>query len=268
MFFKFVLSLSIALGLAGCVSSSGVSAEKSSNTSSPSRADKQSTVKELSKADGRKKLYLISKKQISDTKYKTYGLTGENKPNGIIYRLRESKPVGIPDFVNKKNYDIVDVIDDGWVVLDRKRSVASGYDKKGIQVWSLRLQDLVKEKRMEVQDIHYENDVLYFNAACMSYSNMEKGKCSSLYAVKPVMGKVLWHTPYLTSNNIFILEGDMIIAGYGFTSEPDHIFLIHKKSGKILYKQKIDSGHNYMEVHEKQLHLITYGSIYIFDIIP
>jgi len=232
------------------------------------KEDKQDIVSLLSKRNLPKKLLRVSKKRTSDNEYKTYGLTGENKPNGIIYRFRKSKPADIPDFLSKKNYDIVDIIDNGWLALDRKRSAVSRYDKKGAKEWSLGLQGFIKNKRLEVQDIRYEDGVLYFNAVCIGYSSEENGECASLYAVNPITEKVLWNTPYLVSNNIFILEGEMIIAGYGFTAEPDYIFLIDKKSGEIVYKRKVDSAHNYFEVHGKQLHLITYKSVYIFDISP
>ncbi len=255
------------LGLAGCTSPSDVSVEKSKSISSQSNASKQNTLAQPLKTALPLKLYQISKNKLSDSEYQTYNLRGNNKPNGMIYRLRVSKPVDIPDFLDKEAYEIVDAVDNGWLVLDRKISTVIYYDKKGTQVWALKLADLVKEKRMEVQDIRFEDNILYFNAACIGYSSSEKGKCSSLYAIDTLTQKVLWRTPYLVSNNIFIIEGELIISGYGFTSEPDYIFLIDKNSGKIIYKQKIDSGHNYLEVHGTKLYLITYKSIYVFDMV-
>ncbi len=125
---------------------------------------------------------------------------------------------------------------------------------------------IVRENQYLVHDLRYEKDILYFNAACLIYAKEQKGKCSTLYAYDTKKKKILWHSQYLTSNNIFILTDKLLITGYGFTSESDYLYVIRKIDGKVLKKIKLDTAHNYLEVIENTLHVITYNKHYTFSL--
>lgn len=117
------------------------------------------------------------------------------------------------------------------------------YDKRGAMQWELGLNDLMsRADHLEVQDIRLADGVLYFNEACQSYSSGANGKCSSLVAVDPRAGKVLWRTAPLTSNGRFRLRGCYIVAGYGFTAEPDALYLVERSSGTVLQKLFVSSS--------------------------
>ncbi len=212
-------------------------------------------------------LKVVSVKDADSYDYSDYGLSGENKPNGIIERFRQSTAQNLPEFLQKKKADIIDYTDDGWLVLEREKAVASLYDTAGEVKWQLNLADYVEEKSMEVQDIRYKDGILYFNAACQSYSKESSGLCSSLYAVYPTAKERLWKSEYLVSNNIFIIDGDRIIAGYGFTAEPDYLFIVDRATGNILNKKKLDTAHSYMEIAGDTLKVITYNKLYIFSLL-
>jgi hypothetical protein len=117
------------------------------------------------------------------------------------------------------------------------------YDAKGVLRWKLALDQLMsRADNLEVQDIRLADGVLYFNEACQSYSSGANGQCSSLVAVDPRAKRVLWRTPPLTSNGRFRLRGCYIIAGYGFTAEPDWLFLVERGSGAVLQKLFVSSS--------------------------
>ena len=117
------------------------------------------------------------------------------------------------------------------------------YDKRGALQWELGLDDLMSRgDHLEVQDIRLADGVVYFNEACQSYSSGANGKCSSLVAVDPRAHKVLWRTAPLTSNGRFRLRGCYIVAGYGFTAEPDSLFLVDRTSGAVLQKLFVSSS--------------------------
>jgi hypothetical protein len=99
-----------------------------------------------------------------------------------------------------------------------------------------------RSDHLEVQDIRLSGGVLYFNEACQSYSNEAGGDCSSLVAVDPVARRVLWRTPPLISNNRFMVRGCYIVAGYGFTSEPDALHLIDRGTGAIVQRLAVGSA--------------------------
>lgn len=210
-------------------------------------------------------LKILSVTTANSNDYSDYNLLGKNKPNGIIYRFRKWKAQDLPVFLNNINADIIDNCSGEWLVLQRDKSIASLYGASGKILWTLDLNEYVEEKSMEVQDIHFDMGILYFNAACISYSSGSGGLCSSLYAINPVERKRIWKSDYLVSNDIFLLTGELIVAGYGFTAEPDYLYLIDRKTGNTLNKTKLDSAHKYMEFVGKKLNVITYNKHYIFD---
>jgi len=112
------------------------------------------------------------------------------------------------------------------------------------------------------------NGRLYFNEACQTYSREAGGECSSLLRVDPVQGTVDWRTAPLVSNNIILLHGEHVVAGYGFTAVPDTLFLIDRATGRILDRQPLDSAHSYLEFVGDELVVVTSNQVYTFGIEP
>ena len=111
---------------------------------------------------------------------------------------------------------------------------ARHYDPRGRELWRLSLNKLLSRgDHLEIQDIRLAGGVLYFNEACQSYAQGAGGRCSSLVAVDPVARRVLWRTPPLVSNGRFVVRGCYLVAGYGFTSEPDRVFLVSRTTGEV-----------------------------------
>jgi hypothetical protein len=216
--------------------------------------------------------------------YAQLGLSGANKPNGLEYRLRQEVPAQRPAYL-KAELDglqlfIADSTADGWMGFYRGplggapnsgnvayRAVM--YRRDGTRAWDTNLNRfLSRTDHLEVQDVRYANGRLYFNEACQSYSREAGGACSSLLAVDPVAGTVAWRTPPLTSNNIILLHGPYIVAGYGFTAEPDSLFLVDRATGRILDRQPLDSAAGYLEVTGEELVVVTTNQLYYFRIQP
>jgi hypothetical protein len=117
------------------------------------------------------------------------------------------------------------------------RYLARLYDLRGEVLWSLELGPLLSRKDdLEIQDIRYDDGVLFFNEACQSYSREAGGRCSALVAVDPRAAKVLWRSAPLTSNNTFALVGAWIVCGYGFTAERDFLYVVRRSDGKRVAK--------------------------------
>jgi hypothetical protein len=117
------------------------------------------------------------------------------------------------------------------------------YDGGGRLAWTLSLADVMSRgDHLEVQDIRLADGVVYFNEACQSYSSGAHGQCSSLVAVDPRAHRVLWRTPPLVSNGRFRIRGCYIVAGYGFTAEPDALFLVDRTTGHVVEKYPVSSA--------------------------
>lgn len=111
------------------------------------------------------------------------------------------------------------------------------FDMEGHEHWTVALHELLSRPTyLEVQDIRWSEGTLYFNEACQSYASGAKGQCSALVAYDPVAKEIRWRTPPLVSNGTFLIHGDYIVAGYGFTGERDYIRVVRRRDGKIMQK--------------------------------
>jgi len=216
--------------------------------------------------------------------YGQLGLTGANKPNGMEYRLREAVPAHRPAYLRTEldglRLFIADSTADGWMAFYRGpleggpdganvRYRALLYRPDGSPAWDVDLNRfLSRTDRLEIQDIRYARGRLYFNEACQSYSREAGGECSSLARVDPARGTVDWRTPPLISNNVILVSGPYVVAGYGFTAEPDTLFLVDRVTGRILDRQPLDSAHGYLEFVGDELVVVTTNQVHVFAIEP
>jgi hypothetical protein len=184
-------------------------------------------------------------------------------------------PDTVPETIGTLEIFLADGTDEGFLVFYRdpyglsscslgsKQNCAyeaALYTYEGKREWSLPLAPLMsRPDGLEVQDIRYSRGVLYFNEACQSYSSEQGGKCSSLVAVDPFAKKVLWRTPSLVSNGRFAVRGCYIVAGYGFTSEPDHVSLVEKSTGKVVQKIAVSSAPQTYKLDKDRLDITLYA---------
>ncbi len=207
--------------------------------------------------------------------FRRLNLTGANKPNGMEYRLRRSVPAAAPAFLPRHldglELFIADRVPEGWLgfyrePLERMEAPANPrfrailFAEEGERLWELDLNRfLSRPDHLEIQDIRYQEGELYFNEACQSYSREAGRRCSSLVRLDPRRQVVAWRTPPLTSNNIFLLHGPHVIAGYGFTAEPDSLFWIRRQTGEVVARRRLDSAHAYLEVRDDRLVVVTHS---------
>ena len=206
-----------------------------------------------------------------------------NKPNGIIYRLRvEKQCTDLPRVNEARGLElfIAEPTDMGWLGLWRKSMGAPDYnfvvvlynhDKQPTA--TINLCDITNNRYCEVQDVRWDADThhLLFNMACPSYSREINGKGSKLYCYDVAQRRMVWETPYLVSNDIFILDRDFVYCGYGFTSEKDYIFMLDKRTGKQYSKLPLSSMMHYMEKQVKNgkemLYVVDYdNNLYTYTI--
>lgn len=207
-------------------------------------------------------------------------LTGENKLGGTALRFRRSIPNDTPEFVprTRDGLDLViaDASSDGWFAFykgecgglgDVCRYRAVLFDRTGAERWDLDLNRfLMQDEQVEIQDARLHDGRVYFNAACATYAAETGGDCSQLIRVDPEWREAEWRTSPLVSNNIFIFQDPFVVAGYGFTAEPDSLYLIDQQTGRIAARAGLDSAHEYLEIHDGTLYVVTYRSVYTFDL--
>lgn len=60
----------------------------------------------------------------------------------------------------------------------------------------------------------------------------------------------------------------MIVSGYGFTKEPDFLYLLDKKTGQVIARAKVKSGPDYIVLKDGKVYVRCYDMDYVFEIRP
>lgn len=233
-------------------------------------------------ADTLPELRLVSREPLRGRIPTDLGLTGRNKLNPVEERFRRGIPPETPAWIPRTrdglDLFLADSVEGGWLALYRGSLVirpgarnspyrAALFEPGGEVAWDLDLgAHLSRPDHLEVQDLRYADGALYFNEACQSYSREAGGRCSSLVRLDPRTGRVAWRTRPRVSNNVFILYGPWVVAGYGFTAEPDSVFLVDRGNGRIVARAPLDTAASYLEADGPRLTVLTRDSVYTYRV--
>ena len=106
---------------------------------------------------------------------------------------------------------------------------------------------------------------LYVSLVHNGYSS-EEPNSSYMVAIDPNTGYVLWRSePLVANSNNFLLVKDTIICGYGFTAEPDFIYLLDRFTGQIMEKIPVNSAAYQFDAVGDTLYVATYNTAYEFE---
>lgn len=125
-------------------------------------------------------------------------------------------------------------------------------------------------KDFAVGDVTYaltDGDTLYVANGGGSYAKEMFGKKGFMNAVSLSTGKLLWRSqPLVAGSGPFAIFQDFLVTGYGFTSEPDNVFLLDKGTGKVATKTAVDSAPDGIVVSGSRATVFTYDSTIEFEI--
>ncbi len=111
-------------------------------------------------------------------------------------------------------------------------------------------------------------DVLYVSHGHNTYAKSSFGMNAYVSAIDLVSMKALWHSSPLVSNAYnFQVYGDYLITGYGFTAEPDFLFLLRRDTGEAVARIPVKSGPEYIFRKNDRLFVRTYDTDYVFRIL-
>lgn len=100
---------------------------------------------------------------------------------------------------------------------------------------------------------------LYVSHSHNTYARSSGGMNAYLTALDTRTGRVLWRSRPLVSNaSNFELAGGQIVAGYGFTGEPDFLYLLDKRTGEVRQRLPVPSGPTYIIRKGERIHVRTY----------
>ncbi|MBM4358782.1 MAG: PQQ-binding-like beta-propeller repeat protein [Deltaproteobacteria bacterium] len=128
-------------------------------------------------------------------------------------------------------------------------------------------QEQFAEQRVRWAEVH--GDVLYVATGHPTYARSSGGKNAFVSALDRRTGELLWQSAPLVSNaDNFLLIGDFIVTGYGFTAEPDALFALDRATGKTVARTPLPSGPSHLVLKDGTLYVRTYDRDLTFRFEP
>jgi hypothetical protein len=129
-------------------------------------------------------------------------------------------------------------------------------------------ENIPEDREFTQQYIHWASqveDVLYVSHGHDTYAKSSKGRTGYVTAINIKDKHVLWSSSALISNakNFEIIE-DYLITGYGFTAEPDYLFVLRRKTGELMQTIKLKSGPDYIIRKDNDIYVRAYDTDYVF----
>lgn len=167
-----------------------------------------------------------------------------------IYVKATPRPDGVDSYVYDKEYNYT--------------AVLFGPDYVPLKLFIL--EDFHPEI-LEVTNARMVGMSLYFDINYNGYASIMKKKTGYLAALDLERQEILWVTKNLTSSwRGFLVSGDVIYTGYGFTDEPDFLYVLNRHTGKVLQTVKLKSAHDFIIEKKGALYVRTYDHDYVFDV--
>ena len=100
-----------------------------------------------------------------------------------------------------------------------------------------------------------------------TYAASSGGQNAYITAIDLPSAMVRWRSRPLVANAAnFVVTDHHLITGYGFTAEPDFLYVLERRTGEIRSKVKVKSGPSYIFRRGDALLVRTYDRNYVFDL--
>jgi hypothetical protein len=101
--------------------------------------------------------------------------------------------------------------------------------------------------------------VLYVEHAHLTYASATRGRNAYISAIDLDAKRTLWRSPALVANaRTFVVVRDLIVTGYGFTAEPDYLYLLDRETGKVRDRRAVPSAPERISLRGDRLSVRTY----------
>jgi hypothetical protein len=110
---------------------------------------------------------------------------------------------------------------------------------------------------------HAEGGVLYVATSHPTYARSSGGKNAFVSALDVETGAMRWQSDPLVANAANVaVRHDVLVTGYGFTAEPDFVYVLDRATGRTLAKRSVASGPEYLVDKAGTLFVRTYDHDY------
>jgi hypothetical protein len=120
---------------------------------------------------------------------------------------------------------------------------------------------------METRWAQAIGDTLFVSHAHRTYARSSGGHNAYVSALSLSDGTLLWRTQPLVSNaeECVFSEGNLL-CGYGFTAEPDFLYLLDARTGQVIQKVKLASGPEHLYLRGDDVFVRAYDTDYVFEL--
>lgn len=110
----------------------------------------------------------------------------------------------------------------------------------------------------------YLKDGIFYGAS-VTNGYAEPDSCF-MFAYDLEQDKLLWRSADQSYNSMnFVVKGDVILCGYGFTAEDDYLYQINRNTGEILERLKLKKMPDLLAEQDGKLYVHTYSYDYVID---
>ena len=110
----------------------------------------------------------------------------------------------------------------------------------------------------------YLKDGIFYGAS-VTNGYAEPDSCF-MFAYDLEQDKLLWRSADQSYNSMnFVVKGDVILCGYGFTSEEDYLYQINRNTGEIMDRLKLKKMPDLLVEQDGKLYVHTYSYDYVID---
>jgi hypothetical protein len=107
--------------------------------------------------------------------------------------------------------------------------------------------------------------VLYVSNFHRTYAKSSKGLNGYLTCLEVPSGRLRWRSRPLVCNSAnFLLHRGVIVTGYGFTKEPDFLYLLDPKTGAVAQTVPLKSGPEHILLKGDRIYVRCYNTDYVF----
>ena len=147
---------------------------------------------------------------------------------------------------------------------DRKGHDLYGFDLKNY-AWPPRIRpgdrDLVYEQPVWAQEA---GGVLYVETAHSTYGSSSYGQNGYVTAIDLKTRRAIWRSAALVANGgTFLVSGRYLVTGYGFTAEPDYLYLLDRFTGKVADRLALPSAPETITFKGSLIRVRTYDHLVV-----
>jgi hypothetical protein len=114
-----------------------------------------------------------------------------------------------------------------------------------------------------------EDGILYISFGHRTYAKESGGRNAYVTAIDPRTDRILWRSRPLVANaRNFLVLGDRILSGYGFTAEPDFLYLLDRQTGEVVERHAVKSAPEHILPKDGLLHVRCYNTDDVFRLRP